>query len=136
MISAKILRKKDNIISSLFGYKEVKDKILLELKDFNIRKDIFKLTLVGSIEANFKINENILNEKLSNDFYFVKIKDNTRVISNVDEVYNEHSIKGIFINNLNEKMKSANKEEKEIIELALKIGLQSLTSEEVNLDDY
>ena len=33
-------------------------------------------------------------------------------------------------------MKSANKEEKEIIELALKIGLQSLTSEEVNLDDY
>ncbi|AQM60454.1 metallophosphoesterase family protein [Clostridium baratii] len=123
-------------ISSLFGYKEVKDKILLELKDFNIRKDIFKLTLVGSIEANFKINENILNEKLSNDFYFVKIKDNTNVISNLDEVYNEHSIKGIFINNLNEKMKSANKEEKEIIELALKIGLQSLTSEEVNLDDY
>ncbi|MEG1482462.1 metallophosphoesterase family protein [Clostridium sp.] len=123
-------------ITSLFGYKEVKEKIIEELKDFNIKEDIFKVTLTGSLEASFKIDEKVLKEKLNKDFYFIKIKDNTNIISNTDDVYNEHSIKGIFIKNLNDKISSATGEEKEIIELALKIGLQSLTSEEVNLDDY
>lgn len=123
-------------IDGLFGYREIKKKILENLKEFDLKKDIFKIILAGEIDASFKINESLLEEKLQGDFYFLKIKDNTRVKVKLDEIENEHSTKGLFIRNLSNKLDEASSEEKEIVELALKLGLQSLTEDEVNLDDY
>lgn len=123
-------------VNGLFGYREIKKKILSELKNLDLKKDIFKLNLVGELDASFKINEDILQEKLLNDFYFVKVKDKTNIKIDIDNLENENSIKGIFVKNLKEKLVDADDCEKEIIELALKIGLQSLREEEVNLDDY
>ena len=48
----------------------------------------------------------------------------------------DYSIKGKFIENMFNKINNANDEEKEILELALKIGIKSLLEEEVNLNDY
>lgn len=127
---------KDISIDGLFGYREVKKKILSELKEFNLKADIFKLNLIGEVDANFKIDENILSEKLSDKFYFVKIRDKTDIAVDIDNIENEHSIKGLFIRNLKESIDNSSEEEKEILELALKLGLQSLSEEEVNLDDY
>ena len=123
-------------INGLFGYREIKRKILSDLKNLNLKKDIFKLNLIGELDASFKIDEDILQEKLSNDFYFVKVKDKTNIKIDIDSLENENSIKGLFVKNLKKKLIDANDEEKEIVELALKIGLQSLKEEEVNLDDY
>ncbi len=96
----------------------------------------FKINLIGEIDPSFKINEKILKEKLENEFYFVKIKDKTRVKIKIDDIENEHSTKGLFVKKISNKINEAKGEELEILELALKIGLQSLTEDEVNLDDY
>lgn len=127
---------KDVNIEGAFGYREIKRKILEELKDFDLKINIFKVNLVGEIDASFKINEKILKEKLDSEFYFVKIKDKTRVKIKIDDIENEHSTKGIFVKKISNKISEASEEELEILELALKIGLQSLTEDEVNLDDY
>lgn len=127
---------KDVNIESAFGYREIKRKILEELKDFDLKINIFKVNLVGEIDASFKINEKILKEKLESEFYFVKIKDKTKIKIKIDDIENEHSTKGIFVKKISNKISEASGEELEILELALKIGLQSLTEDEVNLDDY
>lgn len=127
---------KDVNIESAFGYREIKRKILEELKDFDLKINIFKVNLVGEIDASFKINEKILKEKLDSEFYFVKIKDKTKIKIKIDDIENEHSTKGIFVKKISNKISEASGEELEILELALKIGLQSLTEDEVNLDDY
>lgn len=124
-------------IEGLFGYREIKKKILTDLKEYDLKNDIFKLNLVGEVDASFKINEDILSDKLLDKFYFVKIKDKTNISVKIDSIENEHSIKGVFIKNLKESIDNLEQgEEKEILELALKLGLQSLSEEEVNLDDY
>ncbi len=127
---------KDVNIESAFGYREIKRKILEELKDFDLKINIFKVNLVGEIDASFKINEKILKEKLDSEFYFVKIKDKTKIKVRIDDIENKHSTKGIFVKKISNKISEASGEELEILELALKIGLQSLTEDEVNLDDY
>lgn len=123
-------------IDGLFGYREIKKKILTDLKEYNLKNDIFKLNLIGEVDASFKINEDILSDKLLDKFYFVKIKDKTNIAIKIDNIENEHSIKGLFIKNLREYIDNAKEEEKEVLELALKLGLQSLSEEEVSLDDY
>ncbi len=123
-------------IDGLFGYREIKKKILTDLKEYDLKNDIFKLNLIGEVDASFKINEDILSDKLLKDFYFVKVRDKTNIAVKIDNIENEHSIKGLFIKNLKESIDNSKEEEKEILELALKLGLQSLSEEEVNLDDY
>lgn len=127
---------KDINIEGLFGYREIKRIILEDVKDYDLKNNIFKINLIGEIDPSFKINEKILKEKLENEFYFVKIKDKTRVKIKIDDIENEHSTKGLFVKKISNKINEAKGEELEILELALKIGLQSLTEDEVNLDDY
>lgn len=127
---------RDINITGFFGYREVKKKILDELKEENLKEDIFKINLLGELEATFKIDEKMLEDKLEKDFYFLKVKDKTTIKVDLDSVENENSIKGIFVKNIKEKINTSSEEEKEIMELALKLGLQSLSEEEVNLDDY
>lgn len=123
-------------IDGLFGYREIKKKILNDLEEYDLKNDIFKLNLIGEVDASFKINEDILSDKLLDKFYFVKIRDKTNIAVKIDNIENEHSIKGLFIKNLKASIDNSGEEEKEILELALKLGLQSLSEEEVNLDDY
>ena len=54
----------------------------------------------------------------------------------LEQLSMDYSIKGKFIENMFNKINNANDEEKEILELALKIGIKSLLEEEVNLNDY
>ena len=54
----------------------------------------------------------------------------------MDELIKGYSIKSIFAKKLYEKLKEAeNEEDEETIKLALKIGMQSLSGEEVKLYD-
>ncbi|MDU2867705.1 MAG: hypothetical protein E7B96_14775 [Clostridium perfringens] len=48
----------------------------------------------------------------------------------------DYSIKGKFIAKIIEKLKEASDDDKEILKLALKIGIQCLSEDEVNLNDY
>ena len=57
----------------------------------------------------------------------VKIKNNTKIAYDLEKLENENTLKGLFIKEMNKKLKNAEtEEEKEIIEKSIEIGLASL----------
>lgn len=118
------------------NYDEVILKVLSDLSNEEIDKNFYKIILKGELKEHFNLKENLLLEKLKNKFYYIKIINATSIEVNLEEVSRDYSIKGKFIAKILEKLESANDDDKEILKLALKIGIQCLSEEEVNLNDY
>lgn len=123
-------------ISNTNTYDEVIFKILEDIDSKDIKKNFYKIILKGQIKEHFTLNENILMERLKDKFYYIKIVNDTSIAIDLKELSMDYSIKGKFIENMFNKINNANDDEKEILELALKIGIKSLLEEEVNLNDY
>lgn len=83
---------------------------------------LYKIILVGS--RNFEINTNDIL-KLVNLSNVLKIKDNTKLNYNLDELKKENTLRGIFVKETLEKMKSG-LYSKEEIEKAIEIGLNAM----------
>lgn len=123
-------------ITGCFGYQEVVNKILSEISEENRINNFYKIILKGEISDEFALNEEVLRDLLKDSFYYIKIIDKSEIKLNMDELINGYSIKSIFAKKLYEKLKEAeNEEDEETIKLALKIGMQSLSGEEVKLYD-
>ena len=124
-------------ITNSFGYEEIREKILNTINEKDRKHNLYKIILKGEISEKFSIEENILKSKLINDFYFCKILDKTSIALDIDELSKGYSVKSIFVRKLIKNLKEAQtEEEKEIIKMALKIGISSLSEDEVNIDDY
>ena len=123
-------------ITGTNNYDEVVFKVLSDLSDEEIHKNFYKIILKGELKEHIKLNENLLIEKLKNKFYYFKIINDTSIEVNLEELSKDYSIKGKFIAKIIEKLKEASDDDKEILKLALKIGIQCLSEDEVNLNDY
>jgi len=123
-------------ITGTNNYDEVVFKVLSDLSDEEIYKNFYKIILKGELKEHFKLRENLLIEKLKNKFYYIKIINQTSIEVNLEELSRDYSIKGKFISKILEKLKDASDDDKEILKLALKIGIQCLSEDEVNLNDY
>lgn len=119
-------------ISNLVSYEEIKDKIVSSIEETERKNNLYKIILRGEIDSYIKLNEEIILEKIKEYFYFVKIVDKTGVKLDFDKISKDYSIKGVFAKKLLEE----NELDDEIIKMALKIGIQCLSNEEVNLNDY
>lgn len=118
-------------------YEEIRKKII-ESIDNNLRNiNLYKIILKGEINSNFIIDEDILESRLKDDFYFCKVKDKTSYKYDFKELSKGYSIKSIFIKKMIKKLDNAETdEEKDIILTAIKYGIRALSNEEVILDDY
>lgn len=123
-------------ITGTNNYDEVVFKVLSDLSDEEIYKNFYKIILKGELKEHFKLRENLLIEKLKNKFYYIKIINQTSIEVNLEELSRDYSIKGKFISKILEKLKDASDDDKEILKLALKIGIQCLSEDEVNLNDH
>ncbi len=121
-------------IQGCFGYSEVKNKIINGIP-INHRKDNFyKIILKGEVCEEFTLNEEFLQESLKDEFHFVKIIDKSEIKLDINELIKGYSLKSIFAKKIYERLQSAEtEEERESIILALKIGLQSISGEEVKI---
>jgi len=122
-------------ISGSLGYEEIKNKILSQIKKEDRENNFYKIDLKGEIESYLNINEKVILEKIKDDFYFVKLKDKTEVKLDLDKILKDYSIKGVYARKILEKQKEQ-EEDEEIIKMALKLGIQSLSDGEVKLNDY
>lgn len=132
-------RKYNNIeidVSDTNTYDELVLKILSSVNKNEANRDFYKIILKGELREHFSLNEKILTDKLENEFYYIKIVNNSSISINLEDISNDYSIKGKFISKIIEKMNNANEEEKEVLNMALKIGIQCLSEDEVNLNDY
>ena len=124
-------------ISNLFGYEEVIKKILDVIKEEDRKNNLYKIILKGEVSEKFHIEEKVLKSKLVRDFYFCKVVDKTSIALDIKELSKGYSVKSIFVKNLLKKLQEAKTdEEKDVIKMALKIGVSSLSEAEVNIDDY
>lgn len=121
-------------ITNTNSYEEIKNIILKEISEEERNLNFYKIVLKGEVESYFNINEEVLLEKVKDYFYFIKIIDNTKIKIDIDTIAKDYSIKGVYARKLLEKSKEDISEE--IIELALKMGVQALSKEEVKLNDY
>lgn len=124
-------------VSNSFGYEELREKILNTIKEEDRKNNLYKIILKGEVSEKFHIEEKVLKSKLINDFYFCKIVDKTSIALDIKELSKGYSVKSIFVKNLLKKLQEAKTdEEKDVIKMALKIGVSSLSEAEVNIDDY
>ncbi|WP_133014044.1 metallophosphoesterase family protein [Clostridium cuniculi] len=123
-------------ITGTNNYDEVIFKLLSDLSDEEIHKNFYKIILKGELKEHFNLKESLLIEKLKNKFYYIKIINDTSIEVNLTELSRDYSIKGMFIAKILEKLKDASDDDKEILKLALKMGIQCLSEDEVNLNDY
>jgi exonuclease SbcD len=121
-------------IEGCFGYNEVKNKIITEILNYDRKNNFYKIILKGQVSEEFSINEEFLEESLKDDFYFIRVIDKSEIKLDINELIKGYSLKNIFAKKIYEKLQNAEmEEEKEVIILALKIGLQSISGEEVKV---
>lgn len=87
---------------------------------------ILRLKLEGTIP--FLIDEEALASRLAGEFFHLELRDDTDVFDSavIAEWQGENTIRGLFIRKLQQRMEAAESaEEREQIELALKLGVQS-----------
>jgi DNA repair exonuclease SbcCD nuclease subunit len=121
-------------IEGCFGYNEVKNKIISNISSEDRKANFYKIILIGEVSEEFTLNEEFLEEFLKEEFYFVKVIDRSELKLDINKLLEGYSLKSIFAKKIYERLEEAEtEEEREIITLALKIGLQSISGEEVKI---
>ena len=123
-------------ITNSIGYEEIKSIILNSIDRYKRESNLYKIILTGELEDSFNLREEIVLDKIKDDFYFVKVIDKTEIKVDYSEISKDFSVKGLFVKKLLEKLEKSNDEESEIIKMSLKLGMQCLSEEEVRRDDY
>lgn len=124
-------------ISDCNTYDEIRLKIINSIDEIKRKENLYKIILEGEISSKLNLDENVLSKKIRDDFYFCKIKDKTIYKYDLEDISKGYSVKSIFVKKLMKELEEADTdEEKEIIMMAIKYGLSSLSEGEVTLDDY
>ena len=102
-----------------------KEELIEKINELKIEENNYvEIILIGN--RNFEINKYDLIKYILNN-NIIKIKDNTKIAYDLEKLENENTLKGLFIKEMNKKLKNAEtEEEKEIIEKSIEIGLASL----------
>ena len=102
-----------------------KEELIEKINEVEIEENNYvEIILIGN--RNFEINKYDLIKYILNN-NIIKIKDNTKIVYDLEKLENENTLKGLFIKEMNKKLKNAEtEEEKEIIEKSIEIGLASL----------
>lgn len=110
---------------------DIERKIKEEISETgeNFAENYFKITLIGKIKDNIKIDTAGLLASLSVFVAFIKIKDKTVADVDYNILKEEKTLKGYFTALMLEKIETASDSEKEKYILALEKGLESFSGE-------
>lgn len=124
-------------IDDINTYDELISKILSLGNEEELKRNFYKIILTGKVKEHFTLKENILMEKVKDNFYYIKFIDKTIIGMNINEFSMDFSIRGRFVTKIIKMIQKSNdEEEKNILQNALKLGMQCLSEEEVSLNDY
>ena len=118
-------------ISSLGSTDEIAEYIISYLsgkygEDFS--ENLYKVVLTGGVKfEDIPLDE--IKSRIADRVYYIKIRDNTEIASDLESLAKETSLKGIFVKNMLEEIKNAEDDKKEVYEKALKIGLKAFAGE-------
>ena len=99
-----------------------KEELIEKINTLELQENrYYKIILQGN--RNFEIDTNEILKQIEN-IQIIKIKDKTKIKIDLEELAKQNNLKGLFVRELLEKIKQ-NPEEKEKIEKAIEIGLES-----------
>jgi len=120
-------------ISDCTNNLEISEKILKNIiaeYGENYTANLYKIALTGEINEDVLISLAEIESRLSDEVYFIKVKDKTTFKIDFEALSSEVSLKGIFVRNMITRIKEAeNEEEKNRLRDALNIGLKAFHSE-------
>ncbi len=119
-------------ISAFSNALEISSAIISVLKEKygeEYAQNLYKIELSGSVSEEIEINTDEILSRLSNELYFVKIKNKTEIAVDLETLKDEASLKGMFVKKMLERTKNAPEDEKELYKKALALGLKAFNSE-------
>lgn len=134
-------------ISNCRTYEEIVARVLEHTEGMEPGKNLFKVMLQGELQEDFSLRTSVLCEKLEEQFYFLKIKDET--ITKVDPqlLAADFTLRGLFTKKMLERIEQASEQsggqtreqvsgqtERKKGELALKYGLRILEQGEAGIE--
>lgn len=98
-------------------------------EEFKDPQSIVTLTITGT--SHEPINIKYIEEALRNIFFYITVEDQTTVLNSnlVKSWKEEQTVRGMFVSKLLQKIEKAEKEEKAVLEEALKIGITRFQEE-------
>ncbi len=102
--------------------------LLAEKYGADFGENLYKLTLKGTAFGE-ELSLTEIKSRIENSLYFVKLKDNSSISIDFEELSKEASLKGIFVKNMLKAISEANEDKKESYEKALRLGLKAFIGE-------
>lgn len=119
-------------VSSLKNAGEICETVLKQLGSSygdSFRDNLYKIELVGEISEDTDIITAEIAARLSPELYFVKVKNRTEYLLNLEALSAEPTLKGIFVKKMLEREAAATPEEKKTIRRALNLGIKAFITE-------
>ena len=101
------------------------EELIEKINELKLEENIFyKLIFIG--DKNFEINKYKLFQFVTNE-NIIKIKDNTKIKINLEEISKNNNLKGIFVKEILDEL-NKNNYDKKILQNALEIGLEIINN--------
>ena len=115
-------------ISGLDNSSSIIDKVRDELliKDYD-KNDLIKISLQGSVDEYAEIDESLIAKAFSEDYFFVKVKNESKDFVDYMKYAQDESLKGFFIRALQDDDTLDDELKGEVV----KMGLGALAGEEI-----
>ena len=100
-----------------------KEELIEKINNLNLEENkYYKIILIGN--RNFEINKNYLFKYILKE-NIIKIKNETKIEINLEELAKQNNLKGLFVQEILEEM-NKNNYDKKILESVLEIGLEAI----------
>lgn len=115
-------------VTGLLTTLQAEEKIREELKNLKISEEsMIKIVLVGQVAMESEFNTYSLNLSFKDEYFFVKVSDETRLLIDYDSFLKDMTLKGEFVRTLKEDSQLSDQEKAEII----RIGIGLLKGEQL-----
>ncbi|WP_034424795.1 metallophosphoesterase family protein [Thermanaerosceptrum fracticalcis] len=122
-------------ISSCKTYEEIGVSTLEKASVLEPGKNLFKVILQGEIPEDFMLNTSVIKEKLEDQFYFLKVEDETTTRVDSELLANDFTLRGVFVKKMLEQIRQTQDQaDRRKAELALKYGLRILEQGEAGIE--
>lgn len=121
-------------VSGMTNQNSLYEKLREEIKKISNNENLIHISLTGTLSFSPNLQE--IGNRLSSDFFYMSLENNTTPFLNLDELKNLSTLAGEFTRKLEEKKnKAGSLEEKIILDKALAYGLKALMGkEEIELE--
>lgn len=127
----------DRICSAAQGVTE-DDEFAVLLTENRAEDNLYKVTLTGDISEEAAVSVDELSAQLFGKFYYIKLRDNTRLLIDYEELAKENSLKGMYtarmLDNIRMQEQAGNEKGAALYRKALELGIRAFEGE-VGVDE-